>query len=279
MISNAPENPGTEELIEATLKSSYLMHEFLAIAALHLGMKDPGRSDYHKQATTLRTQALLLFPPAREGIWNAPFIPVLLFSSLLGLHFLHDIFRNYDTLGGFLDQFIESVHSYRSVVGMTNQSSGDNEEFKHDIVIIGTGNSLSFNSKYEAETEALYRMLNESHLPPATRRAYRKIVTKLRATFTLYRKLKANGTRPYDALLAFYTTIDDNYIEHLGQRRPEALVIFAFHAVMLHWNQEFWVFNNFGRYLIEAITTYLGDAWENCLEWPNSVLEMSDSEV
>ncbi|KAH8669414.1 hypothetical protein BGZ61DRAFT_364547 [Ilyonectria robusta] len=72
-----------------------------------------------------------------------------------------------------------------------------------------------------------------------------------------------------DAAIAFCIIINHDYIEHLNQRRPEALIILAFHAVILHWNRNMWTFGDGGQYLIRAITSHLGAYWACWLCWPN----------
>lgn len=71
--------------------------------------------------------------------------------------------------------------------------------------------------------------------------------------------------------------VSPEYIDLLLQRRPEALVILAHYAILLHYCRDSWMFGDGGRFLIESIRDFLGPDWTEWLEWPikalNSPLE------
>ncbi|KAJ1323442.1 transcriptional activator protein UGA3 [Microdochium nivale] len=57
--------------------------------------------------------------------------------------------------------------------------------------------------------------------------------------------------------------------ELLAQRRPEALVIFAHYAVLVHRAGEYWgVGRTAGKVLVDGIVGILGGFWRRWLEWP-----------
>ena len=62
--------------------------------------------------------------------------------------------------------------------------------------------------------------------------------------------------------------ISSTLVNNLASKRPEALVIFAYYAVILHWHRNMWVIGNGGKVLIGSISNYLGPDWEALLRWP-----------
>lgn len=124
------------------------------------------------------------------------------------------------------------------------------------------------------ETEPLSRMIDESSLGSASADAYRKTISMLQQAFSIHHKLRQGGRR-FDAALMFCVTLNEEYIDLLSQRQPEALVILAFYAVLLHWNRDAWVLGDGGEYLIKAIAAHLGAHWASWLHWPVLVLENS----
>ena len=73
------------------------------------------------------------------------------------------------------------------------------------------------------------------------------------------------------------TQISPIYVEQLDQRRPEALVILAHFAVLLHRAADNWFIGDLGSQLIHRINSQLGAHWEEWLAWPNSMLQQKNS--
>lgn len=65
------------------------------------------------------------------------------------------------------------------------------------------------------------------------------------------------------------------YLTDLRQRRPEAIVILAHYAVLLHQARHYWAVGEAGSFLIQEIGSYLGDYWADWLAWPQQALEDS----
>ncbi|KPM36699.1 hypothetical protein AK830_g9859 [Neonectria ditissima] len=266
--------------VKYALKAPYLMNQLLAISALYLGSRHPERLDYQQQATALQTRALSSFNNAKEQVSDATCIPMFIFSSLLGIHVLHDtLLHRPDNFSMFLDQFVGYLSLHRGVTAVTKQSWKAIKESPLRALIQQIEDAFDDAPNYCQEIEVLYNMVDQSQLNPASIETYRQAVTTLRGTLNLYRELEARGNRPYDAPLAFCVTVSEEYIDFLKQRRPEALVILAYYAVMLHQSREFMIFGDGGQYMIQAITSHLGAHWEHWLEWPNSALGVGNMPI
>ncbi|KAH7014749.1 hypothetical protein EDB80DRAFT_706405 [Ilyonectria destructans] len=280
IIDTAAESMATE-VIDSALKSPYLMNQLLAISALHLSKGDSAQARYLQHATTLQTRALALFNEAREEVSEATCVPMFLFSSFLGVHVLCDTLQGTrENLGAFLDRFIRYLSIHRGVSAVTSQSWSMIKGSRLGASIQQIEDAFCADDYAKEETEILYRMVDESNLGSTSAETYQQAIKKLQQIFALHGRLMLQG-RPCDAAITFCIIVNDDYIEHLKQRRPEALIILAFYGVILHWNRNIWIFGDGGQYLIQAITSHLGAYWARWLCWPNSVLqdELSDQNL
>lgn len=54
----------------------------------------------------------------------------------------------------------------------------------------------------------------------------------------------------------------------MQRKRPEALMLLAYYAVLLHRGRELWQAGDAGVYLLEGVVEYLGEEWGEWMEWP-----------
>lgn len=79
-------------------------------------------------------------------------------------------------------------------------------------------------------------------------------------------------------IIAWPVRVSDEYFDALVARRPEALIIFAHFAVLLHNIRDSWLSCDSGLYLIQSINAFLGPGWEEWMAFPNSVLETGSAQ-
>ncbi len=70
--------------------------------------------------------------------------------------------------------------------------------------------------------------------------------------------------------------VSGEYISLLARRQPEALVVLAYYAVVLHRAREHWIVRDVGEALIRAVGSYLGRYWADWLDWPCRMLEETE---
>lgn len=112
-------NPTSISLaLKTGLKSPYLMHELLAISALHLASLNLTRSNFYlHQAINLQSRGLSLFNSNCDGISNSNCVAVLLFSSILGHHLLADTLAKRDPggLDAFMENYVHCIEIHRGI--------------------------------------------------------------------------------------------------------------------------------------------------------------------
>ncbi|TQN64926.1 Lysine biosynthesis regulatory protein LYS14 [Colletotrichum shisoi] len=259
--------------LECALNAPYPMDVLLGLSALHMADLHPDRADHYRhQATQLQTRALVLFNDAKEDISDDTCIPMFLFSSTLGTHLLCDTLRaNRHDLPAFLDQFAAYLRLHRGVSTVTSRSW-------HVIRESGAKRFIDFlESRRPADrvpsvVDILHRMLDRADLGPASLQACRDAAETLRDSYAIYRSIAERTTHHSASVMSFGVRVTTGFIDVLKQRRPEALVVLAFYAVLLHWCRDFWIFADAGEFLIRAVASHLGDYWSEWLAFPLSVL-------
>jgi hypothetical protein len=122
------------------------------------------------------------------------------------------------------------------------------------------------------ECDVLVALVDQSDLTRASAAACRDAVERLRWAFDVHQRMPTRGTRA-NVVVAWPIVIPAAFVAMLQQRKPEAMVIFVYYAVLLHQSRDFWVFGEGGRFLLRVVSTHLGPYWAEWLVWPNEMIE------
>ena len=274
--TNPSDDSVVSQALDHALRVPYLMNQLLALSALHLSKPPSLLQPYHQLATNLQTRALTLFYEEKQEVSEESCVPLFLFSSFVGVHVLCDSLQGpRESFSAVLDRFITYLSLHRDVHAVTRQSWSTVEQsgLGHNLQQI-KGAFPTIENGIQA-TAMLDRMIDLNvSLSSATK--YCNAVSALQRSFSLHSALKQQNGQRLDAAIAFCLDVDDEYLYLLKQRQPEALVILAFFAVLLHWNRSTWIIGDGGQYLIQSITSHLGSHWAEWLQWPNSILQFTD---
>ncbi|KAF5691714.1 Upc2 [Fusarium circinatum] len=274
-------DPSNESVISHTLDyalgAPYLMNQVLALSALHLSNPPSLQQPYYQLATSLHTRALALFNEEKQEVSEESCVPMFLFSSMVGLHVLCDTLQGpRESFGAVLDRFVTYLSIHRGVRAVTKHSWDAIKTSGLGPILQQVEDAFpALDNNIEATT-ILHEMVDaNASLSSATK--YHDAVSTLQRSFSLHAALSQPNRQRFDAAIAFCLDVDDEYFELLKKRQPEALVILAFFAVLLHWNRSTWIIGDGGQYLIQSITSHLGLHWAEWLQWPNSMLQDSNS--
>lgn len=263
------------ELFQICVSAPYLMNEALALAALHLAViSPPEKQDFYKsQAEYLQTQALSIFNSTKTEVTAESCGAIFLFSLTLGNHLLCDalVFRDTD-FHLFMDKLCHSIQLFRGVrvvAGMSFHMLAETPLrplFRFDKLPSETDSFLG------SECRKLLDLIISARLGQSITDCYKEAIE--------YLQLAKNSAKPDSQFMpkkspiaGWPVRVSDEYMEALIARRPEALVILAHYAVLLHGIRDSWLFCDSGSFLIQAINSYLGPEWEEWMAFPNSVLE------
>jgi len=123
-------------------------------------------------------------------------------------------------------------------------------------------------------TDQLIGLLQEQDLSEKTYQKYVAAVRRLQVQ--LNSSFEAQGIGTSNSTYAAFTwliTTPADFGELLDERRPEALAILAWYAVILDKHAESWIIGRSGRYIFDLIESYLGSRWAAWLEWPRAQLQ------
>ncbi|KAI1151800.1 hypothetical protein F4825DRAFT_451083 [Nemania diffusa] len=265
-------------IVTTALSTPYLMDALLAFSALHLSVLASDltmQHHYRQQAVHLQTRALALYNAACPEITEQNCIALFLYSSFIGLHMLHDTVASRSDLLELLDRFVQFAGLYHGVATVTNRAWHiiRDSELSGIIIQIEAADKIEQASENICDALAGLLITAVNRLGPSSFEACHDAVQSLRWIFDRQSILPAPISR--DIVLAWPVHISTKYLQLLRERQPEALVIMAYWAVLLHYERDFWVFGHGGRYLIEAISNYLGDYWDQWMALPREIIKLN----
>jgi Fungal specific transcription factor domain len=262
-------------VIRLALSFPFLMHEILAIAALHLAHCKPERqSHYCTKATELQTHALGEFNDVQKNVGASNCSAIMIFSSLLALHLLADPSRrqgsNYSEL---LEHFIGCINLMR---GVRSVVISDWWAVLSESELRPLFHPPRPEQPYDVPDECcrLVELAQNTDPGASSTKAYAAAVERLHWTFAasaLQMREREHSTIGH--VLAWPAQLKDDYLELLNERRPEALIILAYYGVLLHFRRKSWAIDDSGASLIRAINAHTGPFWGRWMAWPLQVIE------
>ncbi|KAH6612399.1 hypothetical protein C7974DRAFT_345921 [Boeremia exigua] len=271
-------------LMPVALSEPYVVHQLLALSAMHMGHTHAGESKRHREeAKTLQTQAVCLFNDSHLEVTMETCAPMLIFSSFLGLHALAEVTAALEAgTSGILDRFVTYINLHRGVRAITAQSWQFLKHSSISSILSRAERSLNdaSSSKHEQAvivSDHLHALLENSDMSSTPASACREAVSQLILVYQtepVPGELPTHG-QPSGLIWAWPVLLSGGFADLLLMRRPEALVILCHYAVLLHRRRHMWLVGNVGQILIKEISTFLGSFWKEWLEWPNEMMVQS----
>lgn len=268
--------------LREALQAPYLMHQVLAFSARHLAFLHPEKSDsYLQKAVTLQTRAVSLFTAIPINVDETNCVPMLLFSTILGHHLLADTLSKRPATGidSFLEYYVQCAQTYRGVYNIAVSAWPLLMKSElGDILSL----SQSFTSRLPVGTDCqdvLQLVDMSTDLDPAAKEACRSAIQYLQIGLDA-----AVATNPQDTPINRFQMISEwtmlvnpEFTNLLASRRPEALIVLAHYALLLHYGRQMWQVQDAGAYILDQIGRYLRTDWDHWLEYPRrKVAEATD---
>jgi len=263
-------------MVQEALDCGYLMNEILGFSARYLATTRPEkRSHYLHQAKGYQTHALSLFN--NQQVYSMPEdrLRLVLFSWLLANHLLCDVAGpDHDENEGAIARFLHYLKLYRGVRTATSAAweSLLTTEY-HDILKLGAELADAFSSG--PQTSSLDLLITESlGMTDAQKKATSQALGRIQWTFDAYEQDGHETALPRCFMMSFSwpLLINGEFVELLESRRPEAMLVLAHFAVLLHWCGKYWVFKRLGSCLLDSIMKAIGQGWERWLQWPQEMI-------
>jgi hypothetical protein len=264
----------------------FLLNELLAVSALHLSTRRPAQQSFYRdEATRLQSQGLRLFNETTRDLNNENIIPAFLFSALQGIvtffETFHDPTYEASDYTTFFDNVVQSVRllqGVRAIVAPWWQFLLASEI--KDILDVDEDRTVNLDWADEVvdRFESIRAHISQSpELNPAQAVVCDKAIEEL---IYVYRAAFAHGREPTpeEQAAAQHSTrwlilVPPGYTELLVQRKPEALVILGYFAILLHRLRDCWNVGDAAERLLLVVEAHLEEPWLGALSWPNVFVE------
>ncbi|SPN96556.1 uncharacterized protein DNG_00079 [Cephalotrichum gorgonifer] len=269
----------TKIALDAALDAPYLLHEILSISARHLAVTQlPSSSASHlARAVRLQNMAISQFNAAPPAVDSTTCVPKLLFSSLLGRHLLIDTLAARTDLTAFMDRYAQYVGIHRGLRAVASASWP--LLMRSELApFLSWGSSASSSSAAPGrgtQCSQLRQLIASSALPPVAADVCHRAVDQLQFGFDeLTPPPEPTPAGPRCQIPFMWSiVVPREFTDLLVQMRAEALVIFAYYAVLLHHRRELWQVGDAGMYLFNLISGFLGADWAPWMAWPRTLLD------
>jgi hypothetical protein len=251
----------------------YLVNELLAFSALHLSTTRPDRREYYRyHATQLQTDALSIFKESSPEVTRENCVHLFVFAAGLGVHMLCDtlIYREGD-FAIFLDRFVHFFRVYHGVRTIVNKAGHMIQDTPLGPVFKMGTDLYKFSGCLGHGCQLLLDLICRANLGNELTGIYRQAVESLQSCLNVIEE-RGELHVGINAVATWPILMKIEFGELLEQRRPEALVILAHYACLLHRFRDFCLFGDSGAFIIQEITENLGPEWKEWMAWPNQVL-------
>ncbi|KAK2683852.1 hypothetical protein RAB80_001798 [Fusarium oxysporum f. sp. vasinfectum] len=262
--------------LKESVKAPYLLHQVLAFSARHLAAIHPERpTRYLDQAVKLQTRAVSLFNSTKREVDSSNCLAILLFSVTLGHHLLADALatRSSDGLDGFLTHYVQCVEMNWGLYRLTISAwplllSTELEP------VLSWSSQQSSKDPTGNHCEPIFQLINDSTaLSNEEKEVCQEAIQYLQLGFDAMFE-EDDGSR-YRMIFQWTMLASPELTGLLATKRPEALILLGYYALLLHYGRSLWQVGDTGEYLLGLIVDYLAPEWHIWLEYPRRMMRQN----
>ncbi|KAI5201488.1 hypothetical protein E4T38_06078 [Aureobasidium subglaciale] len=268
------------KLVDLANTHDYVLHNCLALSALQIFHGDSTRTELWERACYLQGIAIEQVQPTLINMTQDDAIPSLIFASNTAAFSRCEYILNPHSYTDDMDPIDKIIESFQLSRGISLVASKYWPFLKHSWINHNIPDIVddmeeemrqSLKSRFPVYSSVKSLALG---LEDAQRRQV--CVELIEKTFRYIAHLMSDGHK-YPSLIylvdAWSVTIPAEYREMLEERRPVALIILAYYAVMISLASEVWHLEAWPTLLINRITETLGKEWEEeFLRWPRKMI-------
>lgn len=276
LLSDSDTNVYADVCMKHGLQFPFLMRQILATSALSMSLlKSEQREYYHQHAVQLQSEALVGFNAAVPDLSESNIVAAFLVSSLIGLHSFCETFSfRGQQFNSTLDAFIGCIHLLRGIRSIISGWWSFLLSSELNPVLSHAHNIREKSQILTSQLKPLRELIESADIGPASKQAYGNTIEELEQVYASQPEAPNPESRESaNMIFGWLVLVPREYVELLAQRRPEALIILAYYAVILHRRRKFWAINDAGQFLMNGIRAHLGSHWEHWLEWPSSHIQ------
>lgn len=269
-------------VVKVALQYKFFLQGILAFSALHMAHVTPAQArSYLFIATTHQDAALAEFRRLLgDQVTSETSRPLFLFSCFLAMYAfalpgVEGVFYHAHSSGGSLDGFLDCVQLVRGTKELLVPWFDVLAKGELGVLLGPTWNGNPVDEMSMPESLPLAQLYTACDIRPDTARAnpYSSAIHDLHTAFRC--TAEPNGSSIIAIALTWPIVVPKDYLELLKEQEPKAMVILAHYAVLLHEQRSCWIFQHWGRCLIERIAAKLGQGWESALAWPKQIVGLA----
>lgn len=261
-----------ENILELGLRHDFLIHNFMALSALHLYQRDRSRSDLFDRACYLQGVAIQHVQPVIANLQEEDSLAALLFSGHTAAFGLAEFMLNphHDNVDP-IDKIIECFQLSRGVKVVVSPHWGYLKDTWLKVILDKAEaheDQVRATIATDFPTYSMVRSLAFGQDDPERRQRCLKVVEDI---FTF---IGITASHPNDVptsthfIDGWVVQLPAAFKDMLVERRPIALIILAYWAVLTSINPRAWHLRGLAELLMARIETILGSEWSEFLRWP-----------
>jgi hypothetical protein len=269
-------------VVDMALEHAFLMHELLALSALHLSRLRPHKAAIYNQASDNHAAtALALFQPEIANLTTKNCHACFAFSTILWVHAwaAQDLskpstlfFPPKSGVQGNDSMTIQWVKLHRGSHGISQTlypviSTGpleplfspwkDLDEDRYDPLLENEKRQLG---------DLAEAWKNSPSIPDEKKEILDTTLKSLRRIFSM---LTYNlNISKLSVVMSWFSIISEEYLQILEQKMPEAMLLVFYYCVPLKKLEETWWMRGKAENLLNTVRTELGGGWERWTRWP-----------
>ncbi|RMD43481.1 hypothetical protein DV735_g1631, partial [Chaetothyriales sp. CBS 134920] len=121
----------------------------------------------------------------------------------------------------------------------------------------------------------LFRICRLSNHEREVAQTYTLSIHSLLSTFTQVSICRNSNESPVLASFVWPITLPPHFLDLLGEKQPEALVILAHYCVVIYWGERdnTWFLRGWASYMLETIKRSIPGSWLEHLKWPDEMIK------
>lgn len=256
--------------LKLSLEFPYLLHQSLAFSARRLAFLHPERAAFYlHEAVSLQTRAVSLFNAAFTEVNRSNCVAILLFSAVLGHHLLADTLakRDLGELEAFMSYYMQCLEMHRGIYTIATTAWPLLMESELEPILSLSSN---FHSRVPRgnDCQRIGELVDGADgLDEEGKEACRMAIQYLQVGFDAMFAQEEHGKR-YNMIFSWALLVPPEFTRLLAARRPEALAVLGYYALLLHYGRNMWQVRDSGTYILGIVVDYLGPEWHHWLESP-----------
>ena len=262
----------------------YLLHQILAVAALHRYTETRSRSDFANTAMHHRAQALEGVQAALADTSTDSSVSLFAFAGLTAIYAFGELAISVDHGGVSTDdivgRLIACVQLSRGISTIVDaRRNAIHESWAREMITLNAFDDLALlrSSGLKLGYTNALRELVHTHTSDSNDAAAYIYAAELCLEYIqllLYQRDEADQV--YHLIMTWPSEVPPRYLELLGHREPIALVVLAHFAVLMHMRPRLWWLAQWPGPLLEQISHAIDAEWERWLEWPRMMLNKTE---